>query len=247
MQSLAIQPFHESPNLPMQTNNRQLQMPMGQQSFPMQRFTGHRGLYTQTARQPQSQPLELQEFSTMQINGQDDIQPPQELLFAPVRPTQMYGDVAGFQPNSLGTQVYVSALPDASYLPLSGSTALSHTATNPSHQLTSHISQPVALYATPASADTQAGKRQVTKRRSRVGSTTRAGVARWTPEDLRRAQQMSLSGSTVKEFAEALQRTENSVNAKIWRAKGNDAHQSDKKHRRGSCTAQPATGSDHND
>lgn len=70
-------------------------------------------------------------------------------------------------------------------------------------------------------------------RRSRIRSTTRAGVARWTAGDLHIAQEMRRQGRTMAQIVAALNRSENSVTGKLWRARGNDAHRSDKRHRDG--------------
>lgn len=72
-----------------------------------------------------------------------------------------------------------------------------------------------------------------TTKRARIRSTTRAGVPRWTALDLRRAQEMRRQGNTMAEIATALNRTENSVTGKLWRARGNDPHKSDKRHQDG--------------
>lgn len=70
-------------------------------------------------------------------------------------------------------------------------------------------------------------------RRARIRSTTRAGVPRWTTHDLHIAQEMRRQGRTMAQIAAALNRSENSVTGKLWRARGNDAHRSDKRHRDG--------------
>lgn len=70
-------------------------------------------------------------------------------------------------------------------------------------------------------------------RRARIRSTTRAGVPRWTTHDLQIAQEMRRQGRTMAQIAAALNRSENSVTGKLWRARGNDAHRSDKQHLNG--------------
>lgn len=77
------------------------------------------------------------------------------------------------------------------------------------------------------SGDTQSNKKA---RRARIRSTTRAGVPRWTANDLGRAQEMRSQGKTIAEIALALNRSENSVTGKLWRVRGNDAHRSDKRY-----------------
>lgn len=110
------------------------------------------------------------------------------------------------------------------------------------------LSTPTSSEKTPISLDSEekldvmntanSGDEQSNKkaRRARIRSTTRAGVPRWTANDLRRAQEMRSQGNTIAEIALALNRSENSVTGKLWRARGNDAHRSDKQHRDGSSS-----------
>ncbi|KAJ4392108.1 hypothetical protein N0V93_005730 [Gnomoniopsis smithogilvyi] len=109
------------------------------------------------------------------------------------------------------------------------------------------IQKPSAQHVAPVASSAKVDKHEATGRRRRIRSTTRVGVPRWTPEELCRALEMRGSGLTVREIAEALQRSESSVNGKIWREMGNDAHKSDKKYQRGSRIAQQAANRDHSD
>lgn len=78
--------------------------------------------------------------------------------------------------------------------------------------------QPVAApQASSAAPNHQAGNGMENRRGSR-------SLRPWSPEEVRRAQQMREDGFTDKEIAAALNRSESSVVGKLWRLEGNDPH-----------------------
>lgn len=81
--------------------------------------------------------------------------------------------------------------------------------------------QPLAAPQPPAAAPNNQVGNAKGKRR---GSRSRVVLRPWSPEEVRRAQQMREDGFTDKQIAQALNRSENSVLSKLWRLEGNNAH-----------------------
>lgn len=101
-------------------------------------------------------------------------------------------------------------------------------------QLILPFQQPLAApQASPAASNTQVGNPMGNARAPRIRS--RPGA--WTPEEVHQAQQMRENGFTDKQIAEALNRSESAVVAKLWREEGNNAHASYTKRKNGGRAA----------